>query len=167
MSQADAPVIVHKHDAAGREVWSWTAARRRLTPTSAVVEARFSAGPFEIHGLSLRPGDRFVESYYTDRWYNVFAVYDGETGRLKGWYCNISRPARLEDGHVRWEDLALDLIVLPGGEQFVLDEDEFGALELSAVDRSQALATLEALRDLARRRAAPFAERETTSEVGR
>jgi predicted RNA-binding protein associated with RNAse of E/G family len=90
----------------------------------------------------LTRGDRFVETYYARRMYNVFKVFEGAHGPLKGWYCNICRPAHLKAATVAWVDLALDLWVSPDGRQFVLDRDEFEALELSLSERQQALATL-------------------------
>lgn len=157
MSLPGDEVIVHKCDAAGREVWAWQAVLRRATPTSIQVEARFNGPEVDRHGLTFRRGDRFLETYYADRWYNVFAVYGVDTRAFKGWYCNVTRPARLEGGHVRFEDLALDLLVLPDGTTHVLDEDEFEQLELSEADRAAARDSLEELRRLAQERAGPFA----------
>ena len=49
---------------------------------------------------------------------------------MKGWYCNITKPAVIEDGSVSYVDLALDLWVSANGEQTVLDEDELEELKL-------------------------------------
>ena len=67
--------------------------------------------------------------YYTDRWYNIFEIYDRDDGQIKGWYCNIGKPAVIEDGVVSYVDLALDLWVSADGKQTILDEDEFEELE--------------------------------------
>ena len=48
---------------------------------------------------TLRRGDRFIETYYTDRWYNIFEIHAREDDRLKGWYCNIAKPAVMEAGN--------------------------------------------------------------------
>ena len=50
---------------------------------------------------------------------------------LRGWYCNIGKPALLDGDCLSYVDLALDLLVFPDGRQFVLDEDEFLRLDLS------------------------------------
>ncbi len=84
-------------------------------------------------GTIIRTGDRFIETYFTERWYNVFEIHDREDDRLKGWYCNIGRPAVMEsENTISYVDLALDLWVAPDGSQTVLDEDEFDALDLDA-----------------------------------
>ncbi len=110
-----------------------------------VVEAFFDRDDLDLFGLRLRKGDRFVESYYPDRWYNIFEIYDWESGERKGWYCNISSPAAFADGQISYRDLALDLLVFADGRQLVLDEDEFAALALSDGERAQALAALREL----------------------
>ena len=149
-------VIVHKYDALGREVRSWRATVRDATPTSIRLEARFNGNDGVLQGLDLRRGDRFLETYYADRRYNVFAIFDAVTDQFKGWYCNITRPARIEDGHVHFDDLALDLLVLPDGTMHVLDEDEFEQIDLGEAERAAARASLEELRRLAQVRAGPF-----------
>ena len=157
MTRAGEEVTVHKYDAAGREIWTWTAVSLGGSSTSVRVEARFNGEGATIHGLTLRRGDHFLETYYADRGYNVFAVFDVATGRLKGWYCNVTRPARLEDGHIRFEDLAIDLLVLPDGTIYVLDEDQFEALGLEEGERALARRSLTELRSLAAQRSGPFA----------
>jgi protein associated with RNAse G/E len=94
-------------------------------------------------------GDRLVETFYSDRWYNVFAVYDRDDGALKGWYCNVTRPATITDTAVSSDDLALDVWVSPDGAVTVLDEEEFAALELSDADRAMALDAVQQLLRLA------------------
>jgi hypothetical protein len=151
-------ITVHKLDAAGREVLAYTTRLLARGATWVRLEADFDRGDVSFPGLSLRRGDRMVETFYADRPYNVFAIYDGARGGLKGWYCNITRPARLEARQVFAEDLALDLLVYPGGGELVLDVDEFAALDLSAEERSMARRALDELRDLAARRQGPFAD---------
>jgi predicted RNA-binding protein associated with RNAse of E/G family len=69
----------------------------------------------------------------------------------------VSRPARLQDGDVYWEDLGLDIVVLPDGTIHVLDQDEFERLDLTEPDRATALSSLEEVRHLAQGRVGPFA----------
>jgi predicted RNA-binding protein associated with RNAse of E/G family len=94
----------------------------------------------------LKRNDRFVETFYSDRWYNIFEIYDREDGKFKGWYCNVGFPALLEVGTVSYIDLALDLWVARDGTQTVLDEDEFLALPIDVMTRTQAISALEELK---------------------
>jgi hypothetical protein len=75
---------------------------------------------------------------------------------LKGWYCNIARPARIEANHLFAEDLALDLIVDRRGKWWVADEAEFEALPISKDDRMRASQALTELQRLASAREGPF-----------
>jgi predicted RNA-binding protein associated with RNAse of E/G family len=125
------------------------------------LEAIFTHSARDLGYVRLGPGDRFVETYYTDRWYNVFAIYNAADGAFKGWYCNITRPAEItpESGgalRVRAVDLALDYFRQPSGREFVLDEDEFAALPLSPGDVALARAALAELRALAAGGQGPF-----------
>ena len=97
---------------------------------SITLEALFDRADMPFMDVVLKKGDRFVEHYYSDRWYNIFIVYDRDNGKLKGWYCNIGKPASIEDSVVSYVDLALDLWVSVDGKQTVLDEDEFAKLGL-------------------------------------
>lgn len=149
-------ITVHKLDDRGREVWRYSGTVIRKDDSSVVLLAYFDRDDVEFHGLQIRRGDRFIETFYRDRWYNIFAIYDTDDNRLKGWYCNITRPANIEAEHVYAEDLALDLIVLPNGSMHVLDEDEFAQLELRPDEHANALDTLHHLQALASERKAPF-----------
>jgi predicted RNA-binding protein associated with RNAse of E/G family len=153
-------VTVHKLDASGREVWRYTAQviARGANWVRLEARAQFDREEVAFPGLTLRRGDRMVEMFFADRWYNVFAIYDELAGPLKGWYCNITRPARLEPEDVHAEDLALDLLVYPEGGDLVLDEEEFDALGLSPAEQSTARLALAELRSLAARREGPFAD---------
>jgi hypothetical protein len=113
VNQPGDEVTVRKMDPAGGEKWRWRAVVRHATSSSLQVEARFNAPEVDRFGIEFRRGDRILESYFADRWYNIFAVYGADTGVFKGWYCNISRPADLKDGRVDWVDLELDVVVLP------------------------------------------------------
>jgi predicted RNA-binding protein associated with RNAse of E/G family len=151
-----ARVVVHKMDAAGREVWSYPARLLAQSPHERHLEAVFDRQDGVLGGLSLRRGDRFLETFYSNRWFSVFAIYDVQTGEFKGWYCNFSRPARFEPADIYAEDLALDLIVFPDGREVVLDDDEYKELELSDEEQEQVERAMKELRELAGRREPPF-----------
>lgn len=136
---------IHKLNPAGQETYTYTG---RLVARSAdrlVLEAEFSRDDYPVLGIVLRRGDRFVETYFTDRWYNIYTIYDRDKASLKAWYCNIGHPAQVGDHEVSYIDLALDLLVYPDGRQVVLDEDEFAALALPAEETQQARRALQEL----------------------
>lgn len=99
--------------------------------------------------VRFEPGDVFTEHYWRDRWYAVKEVRSGD-GTLKGWYCDVTRPAAVDAGQVVVEDLDLDLWVsADGGEVLRLDEDEFAASGLAATDPAAAKRAVAALDELA------------------
>jgi PncC family amidohydrolase len=77
--------------------------------------------------VTLEQGDVFIETFYTNRWYNLFQIHH-RNGDLKGWYADVARPARIANDDIEWDDLALDIWMDPGGTMIILDEDEFEAL---------------------------------------
>lgn len=161
-----AEVIVHKLNLQGEEVWRYPGQLLAHGPDRVCLEARFDLDRVQLAGLTMERGDRFVETYYLDRWYNVFTVYDASGEHLKGRYCNLARPARFDGTHLYAEDLALDVIALPGGEVEILDQEEFEALPLPADDREQALAALEDLLRRIEARSGPFSETSDGSDCG-
>ena len=93
-------------------------------------------------------GDVFTEYYWRDRWYAVKEVRDG-AGQLKGWYCDITRPATLSGAELVVEDLDLDLWISADGTDIRrLDEDEFEESGLAASDPAAAAAAVAALDEL-------------------
>jgi predicted RNA-binding protein associated with RNAse of E/G family len=149
-------ITVHKLDDRGAEVWRYEGEVILRSEDRVVLEARFDRDEVEFHGIRLERGDIFVETFFADRWYNVFAVHDRDKTLFKCWYCNIARPARISRTDVYAEDLALDLIVFPDGSSIVLDEDEFRELALASGERARAVETLQALEVLARNLEPPF-----------
>ncbi|WP_369143403.1 DUF402 domain-containing protein [Streptomyces sp. R44] len=98
--------------------------------------------------VRFEPGDVFVEHYWRDRWFTVKEVRSAD-GALKGWYCDITRPAVIEGSAVVIEDLDLDLWVSADGSEVLrLDEDEFTASGLAASDPEAAARAVEALDEL-------------------
>jgi protein associated with RNAse G/E len=139
-------ITVLKKDLAGEVTWQYEGRVIRYQPNAVILEALFNRPDMPFMDVILKENDRFVETFYTDRWYNIFEIYDRDDGRIKGWYCNIGKPAALEDGIVSYIDLALDLWVSADGKQTVLDEDEFEELGLDDDTRQNALNGLEDLR---------------------
>jgi len=138
-------ITVLKKNLAGEVTWQYEGRVIRYERNAVILEALFNRPDMPFMDVILKKNDRFVETFYMDRWYNIFEIHDRDDGRIKGWYCNIGRPAVLEDGIVSYVDLALDLWISTDGKQTVLDEDEFEELELDDVTRQNALAGLEDL----------------------
>jgi predicted RNA-binding protein associated with RNAse of E/G family len=142
-------ITVIKRNLAGRVMVQYSALVLRRESDYILLEARFTRPDTPILDAILKNNDRFVEIYYTGRWYNIFEVHAREDDRIKGWYCNVGHPAVFEsDDRLSYVDLALDLWVAPDRSQTVMDEDEFAALDLDAETRRQARAALEELQKL-------------------
>lgn len=130
-------VTVRKRNLRQEVVWAYEGVLRWQTEQAVCLEARFDRPDRPFLDITLRLGDRFVETFFSNRWYNVFEIYDVETGSLKGWYCNLARPMVWDEpGALSYVDLALDVWVSPLGRQQVLDEEEFAALPLAAPERA-------------------------------
>lgn len=149
-------ITIHKLDAQGKELWQYSGVLLERVDNRITLEAIFDRDAVDIEGLALQRGDRFVETFFLDRWFNIFTVFDGTSGNLKGWYCNIARPARLEKTHLYAEDLALDLIVFPDKKFTLVDEEEFNDLDIPSHDRIKALEALDKIKELAMKAEAPF-----------
>jgi hypothetical protein len=147
-SAAVARLKVQKKNPAGEVIYEYEGTLLNRDETSVKLEALFDRADMPFMDVVFKTGDRFVEYYFTDRWYNIFIIHDRATDQIKGWYCNIGKPAVIEDGLVSYVDLALDLWVSADGRQTVLDEDEFEALKLSEELRAGALQGLEELKQL-------------------
>ena len=139
-------VTVLKLNPAGEVVWRYSGWLLELHAGRVVLEAIYDLRDMPLLDVVLKRGDRFVETFYTDRWYNVFEVFDRDDGMRKGWYCNVSKPATIADDRISWVDLALDLWVSADGTQTVMDEDEFQQLDLDDDTVAHARAGLEELR---------------------
>jgi predicted RNA-binding protein associated with RNAse of E/G family len=143
-----ADVTVIKKDIQGCETFRYGGVLLESCPEYIRLEAFFNRDDLPLEEVVLKRGDRFVETYYTQRWYNIFEIYDRDAGDFKAWYCNVGYPAEVEENIVSYRDLALDLLVYPDGRQIVLDEDEFEQLNLSPQVRQQALNALSELQTL-------------------
>ena len=139
-------VTVLKLDTEGQVTWKYDGQVLERSDSFVRLEAFFDRDDMLFVETVLKRGDRFVEHFYSDRWYNIFEIYDRDDGKLKGWYCNIGHPALFGEGLVSYIDLAIDLWVTPDGKQSVLDEDEFIGLSLEVEIRQLALNALEEIK---------------------
>jgi hypothetical protein len=148
-------VTIRKLDHTGNQVTAYAGRVLWREEHAIVLRTRWERAPLDLGVVVLEPGDCWTEYFYADRWYNVFEIHASH-GQLKGWYCNITRPACISDQEVTAEDLALDLWVAPDGQMQVLDEDEFTALPLNPTEREVARHALTELQNMVRRGADPF-----------
>ncbi|MEN3584522.1 DUF402 domain-containing protein [Streptomyces sp. ZYX-F-203] len=116
------------------------------------VRAGWAGGTVRDFGfVRFEPGDVFTEYYWRERWYSVKEVRS-DTGTLKGWYCDVTRPAVLLGTELVVEDLDLDLWRSADGTDVRrLDEDEFAASGLADRDPEAAAEAVAALHELERR----------------
>jgi len=148
-------ITVIKLNLARQETWRYSGHVLQRQDGQVTLEARFNREDVPFHGINLGKGDRFVETYYADRWYNIFEIHDRNDNHLKGWYCNVTEPAKLSADEVCYVDLALDLLVYPDGSYLILDEDEFAELGLDEPTTILAHQALDELVDLAQNNQLP------------
>ncbi len=134
---------------AGRTKISYPAELLHDDGTRLAVRAPWAGDGVRDFGfVRFEPGDVFTEYYWRDRWYSVKEVRDA-TGTLKGWYCDIARPATLAGTDLVVEDLDLDLWRSADGTDVRrLDEDEFEESGLAERDPEAAAAAMTALDEL-------------------
>jgi predicted RNA-binding protein associated with RNAse of E/G family len=138
-------LTIIKLDHQGNEVARYPGEILLLTGSKVVLKTYFAGNDIDVGGLVLRKGDRLHETFYFQRWYNIFEVYDADAGRVKGWYCNVSHPAEMDGNILFYKDLALDLLVFPDGRQIILDEDEFEDLHIPMANKENAISALQEL----------------------
>jgi protein associated with RNAse G/E len=139
-------IKVLKKNPADEVVWQYEGTVLRREENQITLEALFNRDDMPFMGVTLKRNDRFVETFYSDQWYNIFEIYDRDNGRFKGWYCNIGKPAVITDDFVSYVDLALDLWVSADGRQTVLDEGEFEKMNLENDIRQKARDALQRLK---------------------
>jgi hypothetical protein len=123
-----------------------------------IIQAYWQQPAKDLGYTEFEPGDSFTEYYYTDKWFNIFAIASTD-GRRKGWYCNVAEPASISGDSIMQIDLLLDVWVNPTGKTLILDEDEFNAdTTLTDEQRRGAEQGLHQLLALIAERREPFME---------
>lgn len=149
-------ISVIKNNHSGKQVWKYEGHIIERGETYICLRAYFDRSEVNLGFVTFRQGDLFIEWFFTDRWYNIFQVHDGDSERIKGWYCNITRPAQIHDDAVIADDLELDVFITPNGTMMLMDEKEFGELDLPMEERMAALRAVQTLRRDVQEREAPF-----------
>ena len=140
-------ITVIKQNESGVETWRYDATLLLRENNTVILEAYFNRDDSMLFDVVIKRNDRFIEAFFSDRWYNIFEIRDRESSILKGWYCDICKPAVIMEHQISYIDLALDLWVYPDGRQEVLDEDIFNQLEISANIRQSAVNSLQDLKE--------------------
>ncbi|MGI5835625.1 MAG: DUF402 domain-containing protein [Chloroflexota bacterium] len=151
---------VRKLNYEGRETWRWTGKVVERVDGVVVVDALFNAKSRDLGYMKLETNDLFHEYYYADKWFNIYQVF-GSDGNMKGWYCNVTKPALFSENEVAFVDMVLDVFVYPDGRTLVLDEDEFNEKRktvYSPEDVQLAEAAVAELLQMVRTRQHPFDE---------
>jgi hypothetical protein len=136
-----------------------------------LVLATWTNRTIDLEGLSFCPGDKLLEWFSPRHPFNAFAVYS-PADQLKGWYANVTHPARLDGTQdppvLIWHDLFLDLVGLPDGSFTVRDVDELLTSGLSDAEPELYARICEAQSELIRRfkhRLPPFANLATLTAM--
>jgi hypothetical protein len=145
-----------KCDANSQPVWEYDGEIVAQDASWICVEAHFNVPDRDDGYFVWQEGDRFVEYYFYDRYYNINRIHDRDTHALRGWYCNIARPARWTGEALEWDDLELDVFVYPDGDLILKDEEAFQQLDLGADERIAAIQSLNELMELAMHQLPPF-----------
>lgn len=149
-------ITIIKRDHQGRDVLSYQGEMITRDAHSICIQARFGFPDKNYGYVTLRKGDLFTEWFYDNRWYNIFQVEDVATGQLKGWYCNITRPAIITEDTIAADDLELDVFVNPHGQTLILDQEAFDALDLEPAERVACANAVDTLHKLVKRCESPF-----------
>lgn len=124
---APQPLVVQKLHYDGEKSYRWEGRQVCRDADLLFFTAVFVGKRRDLGYVTFDAGDVFYEYYYFDRWFNVFQVYSAQ-GELRGWYCNVTRPPTVQDGELRFVDLALDVFAYPDRTHVVLDQEEFDEL---------------------------------------
>jgi hypothetical protein len=129
-----------------------------------LVQATWTNRTIELGGLSFCPGDILLEWFSPRHLFNAFAVFS-PGAKLKGWYANVTHPARLDvatdPAVLIWHDLFLDLVGLPDGSFTLRDDDELLASGMADTDpalHARILAARSELIQRFERRRPPFTD---------
>jgi uncharacterized protein len=151
-------VTVVKLNPQGEEKIRYPAQVSARLENGVMLDAYWNHARKDLGYTIFEPGDHFIEYFYSDRWFNIFAIATAD-GQRKGWYCNIAAPALIATEQVEQIDLLLDVWVTPDGQLLILDEDEFTAdLTITTEQRRNARQGLRDLLALIAARHEPFTE---------
>ncbi len=92
----------------------------------------------------------WIEVYPAKSKYAITIIYD-DKGNLIEWYFDVSKQVGMENGVPYEDDLYLDLVILPNGDNIELDEDElleaFNNGVITQDDVDSAYATMKTIKE--------------------
>jgi protein associated with RNAse G/E len=145
----------------GRLHREWRARLVRVEGPLVVVEGEFEETVEHSQLGTIARGTVSTEYFWTDRWYSILRFREPDK-TLRNYYCNINKPASLDDQLLTFVDLDIDVLVSPDNTYRVLDEDEFDAnaarYQYSSEVHEQVPRALAELIDVIERREFPFDE---------
>ena len=144
------PLVVQKLMYDGSKSYRWVGREIHRDDDHLFFTAVFERDGRDLGYVVFEKGDVFYEYYYFDRWYNVFQVYSA-TGTLKGWYCNVTKPAQVRRRRADVRGPGAGPLGQRRPRYLVLDEDEFAELEATAYSPEDVLAARSALTELIER----------------
>src|SRR5690349_19994681 len=103
------PVLVLKNNHLGKEMLRYDGVILKRNATGILLEWIFDLDVLDLGYTVFRRVDRFVEWFYSDRWYNIFEIHNAEDDQIKRRHYNFTRPAQFGDTPIEADDLALDL----------------------------------------------------------
>ena len=77
-SEAVPRIKIQKKNPAGEVTYKYEGDLIARDENSITLEALFDRADMPFQDVVFKTGDRFVEYYYSNRWYNIFAIYDRE-----------------------------------------------------------------------------------------
>lgn len=87
-----------------------------------IIEQSFTMAADHIT-ITIPEGSYTIAYYWKDRPYNLYFWRD-KNGNYLASYFNIVRNTTIKEQMVSFEDLIIDILALPNGDYFILDEDE-------------------------------------------
>ena len=141
-------ISVAKLDYLGNVRWQYTGELISISDQKIIIEAYFDKESVHVGDVILNKGDRFIETYFTNRWYDILEIHDRMDDHIKGWYCDIGYPVKkIKNNILSFYDLELDLFVKSNGNQVVLDSEKFDALDIDQETRKKALDGLDQVKE--------------------
>jgi protein associated with RNAse G/E len=111
-----------KYDGSIRRSWSAELTRIDGALIELLGEFEFSVDHTDLGHIE--KGTISVESYWLDRWYNVFC-FKKPDGSDRNHYINLALPPTFDGDTLDYVDLDIDVIIWPRGEVEVLDIEDF------------------------------------------
>jgi protein associated with RNAse G/E len=111
-----------KYDGSIRRTWSAEASRIAPPLIELIGIFEFDVDHPELGHI--RKGTVSHETYWLDRWYNIFR-FEEPRGEFRNYYVNLIEPPRFDSSVLDYVDLDIDIVVWPDGRFDVLDIEDF------------------------------------------